>query len=68
MSVLQDAAAILETGPLCDACLGRPFAHLSHGLTNDARGRGLRIGTALAADEDFEEPEECWVCDGETGT
>ncbi|MBS3760749.1 MAG: tRNA pseudouridine(54/55) synthase Pus10 [Halodesulfurarchaeum sp.] len=68
MSLLHDAAAVLEAGPICDACLGRPFAHLSHGLTNEARGRGLRISAALDADEPFEEPDDCWVCDGETAT
>jgi len=67
MSVLQDAAAVLETGPVCEACLGRPFADLSHGLTNEERGRGLRVVTALEGNEPFEEPEECWVCNGETG-
>ena len=66
MSVLQDAAAVLETGPLCDACLGRPFADLSHGLTNDQRGRGLRTAVALDADAPFEESTECWICDGLT--
>ena len=66
MNVLQDANAVLETGPLCDACLGRPFADLSHGLTNEQRGRGLRTAVALDEDEPFEEPAECWVCDGAT--
>ena len=65
MTLLRDATAVLETGPLCDACLGRPFADLSHGLTNAERGRSLRVAVAMDADEDFEEPGECWVCDGE---
>jgi tRNA pseudouridine synthase 10 len=66
MTLLRDAAAVLENGPVCDACLGRPFADLSHGLTNAERGRGLRVAAALDRDEPFEAPGECWVCEGET--
>ena len=66
MTLLRDATAVLETGSICNGCLGRPFAHLSHGLTNEARGRGLRIAASLDADVPFEEPGDCWVCDGET--
>lgn len=68
MTLLADARAVLDTGPLCDACLGRPFADLSHGLTNGERGHGLRVALAMDANEDFEEPDECWVCNGETAT
>ncbi|MFP4530879.1 MAG: tRNA pseudouridine(54/55) synthase Pus10 [Halodesulfurarchaeum sp.] len=66
MTLLADVRSVLETGPLCDACLGRPFADLSHGLTNTERGRGLRIAVAMEDDDPFEAPEECWVCNGET--
>lgn len=66
MSLLADAAAVIEEGPVCDACLGRCFADRSFGLTNEARGRGLRVAVALDADEPFEAPEDCWVCEGET--
>ncbi|MGM0372013.1 MAG: tRNA pseudouridine(54/55) synthase Pus10 [Halobacteriota archaeon] len=66
MTLLRDAAAVLENGPVCDPCLGRPFADLSHGLTNAERGRALRVAVALDADEPFEPSEECWVCEGET--
>ncbi|MFB6085710.1 MAG: tRNA pseudouridine(54/55) synthase Pus10 [Halodesulfurarchaeum sp.] len=68
MTLLADAGSVLETGPLCDPCLGRPFAHLSHGLTNAKRGRGLRVAVAMERDEPFEAPGECWVCEGETAT
>jgi len=44
---------------LCDACLGRLFGRLGHGLTNQERGRAVRE-VAL----DTEGP--CWVCDGLT--
>jgi len=62
--MLDDARAVLRAGPVCDACLGRPFADRSHGLTNAQRGRALRVSVALADDEPFEEPGECWVCEG----
>ncbi|WP_158853205.1 tRNA pseudouridine(54/55) synthase Pus10 [Halorhabdus sp. CUG00001] len=64
MDVLSYARDALATGPLCDACLGRPVADRSFGLTNAERGRGLRTALALAADDPFEPPEDCWVCEG----
>jgi len=69
MDVLAVARDLLATGPLCDACLGRPFADRSFGLTNDERGRSLRVAVALADDEPHEPPEReaCWVCEGLTG-
>src|SRR5436309_2351322 len=45
---------------LCDACLGRLFGRLGHGLTNQDRGRAVRE-VALIADG------PCWVCAGLTG-
>jgi tRNA pseudouridine synthase 10 len=67
MDVLAVARDALESGPLCDACLGRLVADRSFGLTNDDRGQGLRVALALADDADFEPPDErCWVCEGET--
>lgn len=52
---------------LCDHCLGRLFAQLGHGLTNDERGRSLRAVFAMErSDGDREsvpeEPEECTLC------
>ncbi|WP_327051299.1 tRNA pseudouridine(54/55) synthase Pus10 [Halomicrococcus gelatinilyticus] len=65
MTVLDDARALLATGPLCDPCLGRPFAERSHGLTNRERGRALRVAVALDDDESFAPPDEtCRVCAG----
>ncbi|WP_254272371.1 tRNA pseudouridine(54/55) synthase Pus10 [Haloarcula marina] len=66
MSILDDAQAALDTGPLCDACLGRLFADRSFGLTNAERGHALRVTLALDADEPFEADEDCWVCEGES--
>ena len=70
MSLHETAAAALETGPLCDSCLGRPFAALSHGLTNAERGRALRIVIEMEADRPHDpvEPTACWVCEGYSAT
>ena len=64
--LLDDARAVLAQSPVCDSCLGRPFADRSHGLTVAERGRALRVGVALADDEPFEAPDpgDCWVCEG----
>jgi len=66
--LLETACTLLETGPLCDACLGRPFADRSFGLRNDERGHALRVAVALADDTDFEPGAgpDCWVCEGIT--
>ena len=45
---------------LCDACLGRLFGRLGHGLTNEERGRAVR---EIAVDSEG----PCWVCGGLTG-
>ena len=50
---------ILEVGPICDECLGRPFAKVGHGLANAERGQALR--TILA---DAGQMGVCWVCGG----
>jgi tRNA pseudouridine synthase 10 len=66
---LATARALLATGPLCDACLGRPFADRSFGLRNEERGKGMRVTLALADDADYDapDPSECWVCEGVCG-
>ncbi|WP_255170505.1 tRNA pseudouridine(54/55) synthase Pus10 [Natrononativus amylolyticus] len=70
MTITEDARALLATGPVCDSCLGRPFAERSFGLTNAERGRALRTTIALADDDpyDADEPTDCWVCDGYAGS
>jgi len=67
--LLDVARAVIEAGPVCDACLGRTVADRSHGLRNDERGRALRVAVALADDEPFEPTatDDCWVCEGLTG-
>jgi len=64
MSILEDARAVVAEGPVCDPCLGRCFADRSFGLTNRERGRALRTAVALDEDDPFEEPGDCWVCEG----
>ncbi|GAD52227.1 tRNA pseudouridine 55 synthase Archaea [Halarchaeum acidiphilum MH1-52-1] len=66
MSILADARAVVENGPVCDACLGRQFADRSFGLTNAERGAALRVSVELADDEPHEDvaPDDCWVCEG----
>jgi tRNA pseudouridine synthase 10 len=65
MDVLDIARDAVATGPLCNACLGRLVADRSFGLGNAERGRALRTTVALEDDEPYEEPEDCWVCEGE---
>jgi len=67
MDVVAVARDLLATGPICDACLGRPLADRSFGLTNAERGGSLRVAVALADDADFEPGAgaDCWVCEGE---
>ena len=72
MTILDTARKILKEGPICDHCLGRQFAKLSTGLSNDMRGNAIRLVLAMqaGADKDTELQEElkksgeskCWVC------
>jgi tRNA pseudouridine synthase 10 len=69
MTLLDTARRAIDTGPLCDPCLGRLVADRSFGLTNDERGRSLRVAVALDDDvpvADLEPDGECWVCEGES--
>ena len=69
MTVLETARDAIDTGPLCDACLGRLVADRSFGLTNVERGRSLRVAVALEDDADvgdLEPDAECWVCEDES--
>jgi tRNA pseudouridine synthase 10 len=67
MTILEDARRVAENGPVCDACLGRCFADRSFGLTNDERGRSLRVAVAMEDDEPYEDEDaRCWVCEGES--
>jgi tRNA pseudouridine synthase 10 len=69
MSILDETGALAETGPVCDACLGRVYADRSFGLTNAERGRSLRVVRGLETDDEPEsvDVDDCWVCEGECG-
>jgi len=63
MEITEQATAILAYGDTCDHCLGRFFGKRSHGLSNDERGRGLRIALALAGNQPYKPfAGTCWVC------
>jgi tRNA pseudouridine synthase 10 len=63
MALNEQVEKILAYGECCDHCLGRFFGRRSHGLTNDERGRGLRIARALELNIPYEKPAgTCWIC------
>jgi tRNA pseudouridine synthase 10 len=63
MEMNEQVKAILAYGETCDHCLGRFFGKRSHGLSNDERGRGLKIALALAENRPYQEfTGTCWVC------
>jgi tRNA pseudouridine synthase 10 len=69
MNVLAVARDAVASGSVCDACLGRLVADRSFGLTNEERGRSLRVALALVEDApvaDLEAAAPCWVCEGES--
>lgn len=49
--ILKKAIKILEQ-PVCDHCLGRQFAQLLHGFTNEQRGKNIRVLVAMALDKE----------------
>ncbi len=73
MTILDTARKTIKEGSICDHCLGRQFAKLSTGLSNDLRGSAIRLVLAMqaSADKDNDLMEEikksinkCWVCNG----
>lgn len=50
MNILDTAKKIIQEGPICDHCMGRQFAKLSTGLTNDERGRAIKLALAMEGD------------------
>jgi tRNA pseudouridine synthase 10 len=68
MTVMQDVDAILATGDVCDACLGRFFGKRSRGLSNQERGRALRVARAIERHEPYVPfGGDCAVCSGLLG-
>jgi len=64
MTGLSDMVeSILAYGPICDHCLGRFFGKRSFGLSNEERGRALRIAYCIERNEPYTpETESCWIC------
>lgn len=61
--LLDTVEAILSYGPVCDHCLGRFFGKRSFGLSNDERGRSLRIAHCIGMNRPYSrETEPCWIC------
>jgi tRNA pseudouridine synthase 10 len=57
LDTIEIVSALLKEYALCDSCLGRQFAMLGHGLTNEERGRVLKLaciieGNRLTNEED----------------
>ena len=68
MEIVDAIKTILEYGDTCNHCLGRFFGKRSFGLTNEERGRALRITHEIVINEPHQEPDpkSCWICGGET--
>jgi tRNA pseudouridine synthase 10 len=63
MEINETVGKILAYGECCDHCLGRFFGKRSHGLSNEQRGRALRITRAIAQNNPYEQfTGTCWVC------
>ena len=72
MTILDTARRVMHEGAICDHCLGRQFAKLSTGLSNDQRGKAIKLVLAMQADEDKDSElleelkksaeSKCWVC------
>ncbi|MCZ7357889.1 MAG: tRNA pseudouridine(54/55) synthase Pus10 [Candidatus Methanoperedens sp.] len=73
MTILDTARKIVHEGPICDNCLGRQFAKLSTGLSNDRRGKALKLVLAMEAGAENDDTLKgelarsegeikCWVC------
>ena len=60
--ITEIARKIIKEGPICDNCLGRQFAKISSGLSNDTRGKILK-DVLRTKGEELEEGK-CWVCNG----
>ena len=60
---LTDKAAEVASEGLCNRCLGRMFAKLGTGMTNDVRGALIRDAIRETG-RDVPEPAECSLCGG----
>ena len=57
--IIAAARTIINEGPICDNCLGRQFAKISTGLTNEKRGEIVRSILRAELKEG-----KCWLCNG----
>src|SRR5659263_29003 len=73
MTLIDMTRKILHEGAICDHCLGRQFAKLSTGLSNDQRGAALKLVSSMHAGAEKDEELKgllarssgeikCWVC------
>ena len=63
MEINEQVEKILAYGACCDHCLGRFFGKRSHGLSNDERGKGLRVAHVLTANIPYVPLSgTCWIC------
>jgi tRNA pseudouridine synthase 10 len=63
MEINEQVKSILGYGECCDHCLGRFFGKRSHGLTNDERGRSLKIALAIGENLPYTRfSGTCWIC------
>ncbi len=54
-TLVDKVIEILEDKPLCDSCLGRMFASLMRGFTNEERGKSLKRAAVMALVSRIEE-------------
>ena len=54
-TILEIARKAAAEGPICDHCLGRQFAKLSTGLSNDERGKAVKLALAMDGDRCFKD-------------
>ena len=59
--IVLKAKKILSNYKLCDHCLGRLFATIEHGITNDTRGQKLREYMVQYKKIKI---KDCWLCSG----
>jgi tRNA pseudouridine synthase 10 len=73
MTIIDMTRKILDEGVICDHCLGRQFAKLFTGLSNDQRGAALKLVSSMHAQAEKDEELKglltrssgeikCWVC------
>ncbi|MCK4347063.1 MAG: hypothetical protein KAW47_00455, partial [Thermoplasmatales archaeon] len=59
--IVEIAEKALSKYKLCDHCLGRLFAMVEHGFTNEERGEKLRRNLKQYRKIEI---KDCWLCSG----